>query len=107
MNFISKEIAMSYLMGNEMIFSKIKASFLNSYINHENDFPALMERKNLKDLELYIHSIKGISLNLGAKVLYDTAVEALVHIRKELYDEKTLNSFFIALKGTYIELSQL
>ena len=37
-------------------------------------------------------------------MLYDSAVEALEKLRKELWDQKSLKDFYIALKNTYIEL---
>ena len=55
-------------------------------------------------MERYVHSIKGVSLNLGAKVLYDACVSALEQIRKELWDNQTLKDFYIALRHTYKEL---
>lgn len=104
MKYISYELAMNYLMNNRNIFIKIKNSFITSYKNYEKDFNKLLKEKNLEETERYIHSIKGISLNLGAKQLYDTAVNALEKIRKELWEQKVLKDFYIALKKTYIEL---
>lgn len=105
--FVSYELAMNYLMNNKIIFEKIKNSFLSSYKNHKVDFKNILKQKNFSETERYIHSIKGISLNLGAKVLYDSCVAALEKIRKELWDPKSLKDFHIALRKTYCELDSL
>ena len=107
MKYVSLELAMNYLMNNKNIFNKIKNSFLTSYANYKQDFKRLMKSKDFVELERYVHSIKGISLNLGAKVLYDSCVNALEKIRKELWDKVTLNEFFTALSNTYKELDGL
>ena len=104
MKYISYELSMNYLMNNKNIFIKIKNSFLESYKTYKQDFKKLLKNKDFNELERYIHSIKGISLNLGAKILYDTCVNALDKIRKELWDNQTLNEFYIALRKTYKEL---
>lgn len=104
MKYISYELSMNYLMNNKNIFIKIKNSFLESYKTYKQDFKKLLKNKDFNELERYIHSIKGISLNLGAKILYDTCVNALQNIRKELWDNQTLKDFYIALRKTYKEL---
>ena len=88
MKYISYELSMNYLMNNKNIFIKIKNSFLESYKTYKQDFKKLLKNKDFNELERYIHSIKGISLNLGAKILYDTCVSALEKIRKELYENE-------------------
>ena len=107
MKYVSYELAMNYLMNNKNIFIKIKNSFLASYKNHKQDFKSLLKEKNFGEMERYIHSIKGISLNLGAKILYDSCVLSLEKIRKELWDQKSLKDFYIALRKTYCELDSL
>lgn len=107
MAYISKELAMQYLMGNMMIFYKVRDSFLLSYEDYEVKFNQLLQNKDFKGLEMYIHSIKGISLNLGAQMLYDSSVDALVGIRKELWEEDVLNHFLTVLDNSYKELQTL
>ena len=107
MKYVSYELAMNYLMNNKTIFYKIKNSFISSYKNHKQDFKKILKDKSFTDMERYVHSIKGISLNLGAKILYDSCVNALEKIRKELWDQKSLKDFYIALRKTYDELNNL
>lgn len=107
MIFVSVDLAMKYLMNHRNIFDKVKDSFLESYRNYEKDYSQFIENKDLRGLENYIHSVKGISLNLGAQILYDSAVLALIPIRNNEWNSKSLNAFFEVLGGTYKELESL
>lgn len=107
MNYIDKSIAMKYLMGNEKIFVKIKDSFLASNSNFMDRYFQLLESKNVDEAYLYVHSIKGISLNLGAYVLYDACENFLKELKKELWRKDLLDDFFQVLSFTYKELKLL
>lgn len=107
MKFISMDLAMHYMMNQQVIFDKVKESFLNNYQNYEQDLKQLIQQKDIKELQLYIGSLKGISLNLGAQLLYDSAVLALLPIQNDLVDEKSLTFFGEVLGGTYQELKSL
>lgn len=107
MNLVNKNMAMEYLMGNEIIYDKIKKSFLNSYQNHKDKYQEFKENENIKEAYSYIHSIKGISLNLGAEILYKYANKALEVLKKEQWRNDVIDQFFIALELTYDELNFL
>ncbi len=107
MEYISMDVAMKYLMNNKGIFYKVRDSFLDSYKTFEEDYKELMEEQDLKGLELYIHSIKGISLNLGAEMLFESSVQALGSIRKELWNLEDITNFLTVLRCSYQELQSL
>ena len=58
-------------------------------------------------MERYVHTIKGVSLNLGAKPLYDSCVDALDKLRKNEWDADVLKKFYKIFKETYKELDRL
>ncbi|MDE7100756.1 MAG: hypothetical protein K2O05_02775 [Anaeroplasmataceae bacterium] len=107
MEFVSMDLAMQYMMNYRSVFDKVKDSFLESYQNYEKDYQNFLEEKDYQKLDYYIQSIKGISLNLGAKLLYDASLLAIVSIENKAYDEKSLNIFFDVLGKTYKELKSL
>lgn len=107
MKYVSKETALKYLSGNEMLFQRVKDSFLNSYMNFDADLTSLILLQDRKQLEIYIHSLKGISLNLGAECLYEQAIIALDVIRKGLWAPSIFEEFRIVLDKTYQELKSL
>lgn len=107
MSFIDKTVAMNYLMGNEAIFNKVKESFLKSNSNFQQKRDEFNASKNISDIHFYIHSIKGISLNIGAVQLFEVANRALEDIKKELWNQALIDCFFQTLNGTYEELKTL
>lgn len=82
---------MQYLANNRGILLKITNTFLINYANFANDV----------DTDTYdqIHSLKGITLNLGAKALYYECQEILQAIKKgEPYN---IDSFKYCFRKTY------
>ena len=98
MAYIEKKIALDYL-GSLNLFNIVALSFLSSY----EDF--VLRVKYMTDEEEIhneIHSLKGITLNLGMVLLYDETTKLLKKIRdKENY---SLTSLFEIFKNTYEEL---
>ena len=107
MLYINKRIAMQYLMGNESIYNKIKNSFLISNSNYINRYIEIIDSNNIDEAYSYIHSIKGISLNLGAEKLFDSCNVVLEELKKGLWKKDLIEDFFKVLKGTYEELNFL
>lgn len=107
MEFVSMDLAMQYMMNYQSIFDKVKDSFLESYQNYESDYHNFLEEKDYQKVAYYIQSIKGISLNLGAQLLYDASLLAIVSIENKIFDKKSLNTFFDVLSNTYKELKSL
>ena len=107
MEYVSKELALKYLLGNELIFNKVKDSFLESYQDCDKKIEELISKHDFKDYELYVHSLKGISLNLGAEKLYNSAVANLDSIRKGLWNDALIADFHKVLISTYQDLQSL
>ena len=107
MVLVNKKVAMDYLMGNELIFQRVKDSFLNSYQQFLSDYESLTATKDKNAAFNYIHSLKGISLNLGAEALYQAASVAVDSLKKELWIQEHIDSFFKTLEMTYNELKTL
>lgn len=107
MKYVSMDLAMNYLMNQRTIFDKVKDSFLDSYQDYQKKFWSMVDQKDYQNLEIYIHAIKGISLNLGAQMLYDSAVLALVFIKNQEWDERSIQAFYEVLDHTYQELKSL
>lgn len=106
MNYVDKEIALKYLANSEKLFNKVKDSFLNSYKNAVEDINYLCNTNNIDELYRYIHSIKGISLNIGSMVLYEDSEAVLEKIKKEA-KLPSLEQFIYTLRNVCYELSKL
>lgn len=90
-NYFDYELAMKYLANNPSILLKITETFLENY----DGFLELIE----VDTYDKIHSLKGITLNLGAEALYYECQEVLQAIKTgEPYD---MSSFKYCFARTY------
>lgn len=107
MNYVDKSIAMKYLANSEKIFNKVKESFLNTYKNGVEEINTLYQENNTDALYRYIHSLKGISLNVGSMILYEDACSILEKIKKEEDNLPSLDQFIYTFRNVYLELSRL
>lgn len=107
MNYVDKNVALKYLAGNENIFNKVKNSFIASYKNALSEINKMCEDHDLEELYRYVHSIKGISLNIGSMILYDDCVDVLEKMKKEGNKIPSLEQFINTLQNVCLELEQL
>ena len=105
--YVNKVLALSYLAGSEKIFNKLKLSFLDSYKNYKEDIINFYDSSNYEELYRYIHNIKGISLNLGSKELYNDSILLLEEFKKDVYNLSNIESFLNTLNIVYKELQEL
>jgi signal transduction histidine kinase/DNA-binding response OmpR family regulator len=92
---IDRELGLKNLQGNRKLYRKVLQVFLENYQN--------INLKALEDEELsrIIHTIKGLSLNIGAEKLY-IVTEQL----NEKREEKLLAAFDLELKKVIAELKE-
>ena len=107
MGYVDKKIALQYLANSERLFDKIKTSFLNSYQNAEEDIKKLLDERNIEELHRYVHSIKGISLNIGSMTLYDDSSALVEKLKKEEINLHLIDNFIETLNYVLLELKQL
>lgn len=107
MSYVDKKIALQYLANSEKLFDKVKNSFLNSYKNAIEDINELVNSNSKEELYRYIHSIKGISLNLGSMILYEDSCNVLEKLKKEDENLPSLEQFVHTLRSVYQELERL
>ena len=105
--YVNKVLALSYVAGSEKIFEKLKSSFLSSYKNFNDDILSFYNSNNYEELYRYIHNIKGISLNLGSKELYEDSIIVLEEFKKDVYNFSNIEKLLNTLKIVYKELEEL
>ena len=94
--YVDKKIALMYLANSEDVFQKIKKSFCNAY-----------DEKNYEELYRIVHSVKGVSLNIGSDILYRDASDLCLEFKKELYNLQRIDEFIETLENVIIELDKL
>lgn len=61
--------------GNQKLYMKLLESFMNSFKDFENDIETTILDGNLEALQLKLHTLKGVSGNIGANDLHKKAAE--------------------------------
>ncbi len=91
------------------IYNKVVESFITNYQNFSTLLTTLISKNetDLKEARRHVHSIKGISLNLGSKPLYDISEQFELDILSENID--TINAklpiFLEIFEAVYKELT--
>ena len=102
--FVDKEIWMEYLAGSEELFKVVGKSFLVDYKNYVDEMNKNIQDDKIDDVHNQLHSLKGITLNLGMKQLYDQTEQALIPIRKGIIDMKQISKLYEIFEESYKEL---
>ncbi len=107
MGYVDKKIALQYLANSENLFNKIKTSFLNNNQDTIDNITKCLLENNIEELHRIIHSIKGISLNIGSMVLYEDSSAVVEKLKKEEIDLPLLERFIDTFNNVYLELSRM
>jgi len=107
MDYINVKLALEYLSGNEVIFKKLKNTFLANHCNYMEVYNRLIESCDINEAFSYVHSIKGIALNLGAEKLNDICDVVLKELKKESWRKDLIDEFFKTLRYSFFELTFL
>lgn len=107
MNYVNKEVAFRYLTGIEHLFDTLAKSFLDSYKDFENKVSNSYEIENFEELYNYVHSLKGITLNLGMEELYSSCVDVLSDIRFQRLSQNQIKKLLDVFGNTYTELTEI
>ena len=105
--YVDKKIALQNLANSEALFNKMKTGFLKQFQNAVEKINELYQNKDYDAMHQYIHSIKGMSLNVGSQNLYDDADLVLEKINKEALDLPCLEQFIFTFRSVYEELSRI
>lgn len=90
--------------GNRALFSKLLKDF---YFDHHDDMEKLQQALNKNQLELanrIIHTIKGVSGNIGATRLHQQSAELEQMIQNQEDLNNTLNSYKLTFEALMTEL---
>jgi HPt (histidine-containing phosphotransfer) domain-containing protein len=105
--FVEEEIWMQYLAGNKDLFKVVAKAFIEDYKNYHNDIIINIKEHNVDELHNMLHSLKGITLNLGMKKLYDQSENTLIPIRKNLIDQNEFDKLLNIFDQSYDELKNI
>ena len=75
MSVIDQQHALSLLGGHEVIYKKILQKFIDTCDSGSYSFSADEVTGDFETVARKIHSVKGVSQNVGAMALYEIALE--------------------------------
>ncbi|XMB85698.1 Hpt domain-containing protein [Mycoplasmatota bacterium WC44] len=109
---VDVEYALSTMNNLEFILIKLYKEFLVNNKNLMKDIENLIET-DLNEAKRHVHSIKGISTNLGSKKMYEVArdfeevmkEESVETIKKEFISFKTCFEKMYTEIGEYLKVS--
>jgi len=98
------EAGMATLLNNANIYQKVLQTYYEENKDLSNKIKTSLENNNFSEIELLVHKIKGISLNLGANRLYKLAFELNQHLKDR---EFVLNEIYNFMKYHNILIKDL
>lgn len=111
--YFDYEVAMSYLGGLDSLFRKVANSFLEEYDDFDLKINKALEEeensfKDYMNSKLYalLHTLKGITLNLGFKRLYDELLPILASLKCGNLEKEKIASVLNTFDASFKELKE-
>ncbi len=82
---LNTELGLKYVSGNQQLYGKLVSDFYFKYLDCEHKVLRLIEEENMKEARIFVHTLSGVSANLGASALS----EATYYVDKALKKEET------------------
>jgi HPt (histidine-containing phosphotransfer) domain-containing protein len=77
---------MERLGGNEALLARLLVKFRDTYRNSGNELQSFLENKNNDEAYRIVHSVKGVSANLGIGKLYRISIQLEGRMKVGDYD---------------------
>ncbi|MFO7818993.1 MAG: response regulator, partial [Halanaerobacter sp.] len=98
------ESALKRVNHNQELYRSILTDFYTKYQNVESRVRKLVKNDNLAELEELIHTLKGLTGNIGATSLHQAAVELDKALKEDSNFEKLLEEFYQELRRVLKQL---
>lgn len=102
---IDYEFALKQFSGNSALLLKMFSKFNEQYQGVDKLLQHLCDQQDLKTLKLHVHTIKGVSGNLGMKSLHLASKEYEMALDKST-DPSALHPFIQVVHNTLTEVKQ-
>jgi HPt (histidine-containing phosphotransfer) domain-containing protein len=104
---LNYDFALTQLGGNEALLIKMLGRFLSEFVEVSNEVVALLNNDDIAAAKMKVHTVKGISGNLGLQALYDCATRFDAELRSGNTHQATIDEFDQLLADTCIEISKV
>ena len=97
------DVALRFAGGYTSIFEHLRIKFLENYANYLDDLKLLIGQKNYEEVRNMIHSLKGVTKNLGAEKLYAISYQVENQLANGLVPD--FEAYFDTFTKTYQEIN--
>ncbi|MDM7860042.1 Hpt domain-containing protein [Alteromonas sp. ASW11-36] len=99
-NIINTSFGLQQLSGNETLYKRLLLRFHDEYQHSERKLSEIQQLNNLEAMQLLVHTIKGVSGNLGLDLLHLAAKSKDQEIKRATDCNVDLAPFIAALNTT-------
>nr|WP_136249823.1 Hpt domain-containing protein [Ningiella ruwaisensis] len=91
---------LSQLGGNEKLLMRMLGKFRDEFEHMPSEVKSALDKGDLEDAKIKVHTTKGITGNLGLMALFDVSKELDRQIKAEDIEDETLNAFELTMSQT-------
>jgi HPt (histidine-containing phosphotransfer) domain-containing protein len=99
LSIFDTQFAINQFSGNQLLLVKILEKFILQYQNFDTLIAEQLQQEDLHEAKKQVHTIKGVSGNLGMKALFGACKELEVNLDSQV-TEHTLQEFLNIFKQT-------
>ncbi|MDC0558995.1 response regulator, partial [Candidatus Izimaplasma bacterium] len=92
-DFLDTEAGIKNMFGDKILYMEILYTFLTDYKNFQKGLHSMFKEEDDEDLAIEIHTIKGLAATIGAKKLYQLALDFEMKLRDNDFDFDSYNEF--------------
>lgn len=104
---LNYDFALNQLGGNEALLSKMLGKFVTEFARIPSEVSDSLEKKDINGAKIKVHTVKGISGNLGLQALFDCATRFETELREGQWNQSTLLEFTQITNESCIEIKQI
>ncbi|MBF7072461.1 Hpt domain-containing protein [Glaciecola sp. MH2013] len=100
------DFALNQLGGNESLLSKMLGKFVTEFEHCASEVANFCEHGDYKNAKMKVHTVKGISGNLGLQALYECATKFDAELRNEEFTPSVFEEFSALIIDTCAEIKK-
>jgi HPt (histidine-containing phosphotransfer) domain-containing protein len=104
---LNYEFALNQLGGNEALLNKMLGKFLTEFENISAEIVSFIQANDIKKAKMLVHTVKGISGNIGLQALYDCATRFDTELRTGMPNQAIIDEFSKIIDITNLEIQQM
>jgi HPt (histidine-containing phosphotransfer) domain-containing protein len=104
---LNYDFALNQLGGNEALLSKMLGKFVTEFARVPAEVSNSLGNNDINSAKIKVHTVKGISGNLGLQALFDCATRFETELRAGHWNQSTLLEFTRITSESCIEIQQI